>query len=91
MDINVEYKDQNGNYNYRVESINYYGILKHLAIAGQYYLPSVKQYIKIAGNFLRFSEYLEETTFNNSHFSEPPSYEETLLRRLTFLILWVKA
>lgn len=72
MDIKVEYIDQNGSFSNQIESINILGLLKHLAIAGQGYLPSLKYYIRIAGVFLRFIDYLDKYALANSHFSEPP-------------------
>lgn len=49
------------------------GLLKHLAIAGQGYMPSAKEYIRTIGMFLHYIEYLSPRALLDSHFSEPPS------------------
>jgi hypothetical protein len=72
MDIEVEYIDQNRNLSNRTESINGFGLIKHLAIAGQGYLPSVKYYTRTVGLFLHYIEYLKFQDISASHFSEPP-------------------
>ena len=72
MNISIEYIDQTGNLSNRVESINTLGLVKHIAIAGQGYLPSIKYYTKIFGIFCHYIEYLNSAALNDSRFSLPP-------------------
>jgi hypothetical protein len=70
--IDVEYIEGTGSISQRAERISFLGFLKHLAMAGQGYIPTVKEYTRVIGMLLHYIEYLSPTTFNNSHFSEPP-------------------
>lgn len=72
MEISIEYIDQAGNLSNRTESINAFGLAKHIAIAGQGYLPSIKYYTKIFGIFFHYIEYLKLNALNASRFSLPP-------------------
>ena len=72
MNISIEYIDQTGNLSNRVESLNPFGLIKHIAIAGQGYLPSIKYYTKIFGIFCHYIEYLNSAALNASRFSLPP-------------------
>lgn len=72
MNIDIEYIDQESNLSNKVESINTFGLAKHIAIAGQGYLPSIKYYTKIFGIFCHYIEYLNSTSLNDSRFSLPP-------------------
>jgi hypothetical protein len=87
MDIKVEYFDQNGLCSNLTESINIFGLLKHLAIAGQGYLPSLKYYIKMVGIFCRFIEYLDRNALINSYFSEPPNIRRDPTEKANFSTL----
>jgi hypothetical protein len=73
MNIEIEYIDQNSILSSRSEDISNFAILKHLAIAGQWYLPALKYYTRIIGIFLHYVEYLDRTTLNSSKFSLPPT------------------
>jgi hypothetical protein len=73
MNISTEYIDQAGNLSNRIESINTFGLVKHMAIAGQGYLPSIKYYTKTFGIFCHYIEYLDSASLNESRFSLPPS------------------
>ncbi len=72
MNIDIQYIDQAGNLYKRVESVNTIGLVKHIAIAGQGYLPSIKYYTKTFGIFCHYIEYLNSTSLNDSQFSFPP-------------------
>jgi hypothetical protein len=87
MKIQVEYKDEKGTYHNLIETINNFGLLKHLAIAGQHYLPTLQEYIRIAGIFLRFIEYLDKTALSNSSFSEPPAIRRDPTEKAEFSTL----
>src|SRR5208283_2967007 len=73
MDILIEYIDQAREVSNRTESINAFGLMKHIAIAGQGYLPSIKYYTRICGIFCHYIEYLNRTALTTSSFSLPPS------------------
>jgi hypothetical protein len=72
MDIEIEYIDQNRNISTRTETINAFGLLKHIAIAGQGYLPSLKYYTRVFGIFCHYIEYLNPRDLSASRFSQPP-------------------
>jgi hypothetical protein len=73
MRIHVEFMNGSGYISRRAEDISFLGFLKHLAMAGQGYMPTVKEYIRTIGMLLHYTEYLSLTAFHDSRFSEPPS------------------
>ena len=91
MDIQIEYIDQNSNLSNRTESINNFGILKHLAIAGQGYLPSLKRYIRTFGMLCHYIEYLNSSSLNSSKFSLPPQIRRDPTEKAQFSNLAGKA
>lgn len=73
MNINVEYKDRNGQVQNKTERISILAFVKHMALAGQGFIPSLRKFRRTIGMFLRFSDYLDYNAFNLSYFSTPPS------------------
>lgn len=88
MEIEVEYIDQSKNIVNRVETLNVLGLLKHIAIAGQRYLPSLKYYTKVVGIFCQYIEYMNLHALKNSRFSRPPSirYDPTEIGQFSNLV-----
>lgn len=71
MDIKVEHKDVNGTTFNRTFHMNRLAFTKHLALAGQGYLPSPQILLRTLAMFLHYSYYLNNQAFKENRFSEP--------------------
>ena len=72
MNIEVKYKNKNGNIldlNYEMSKLAF---IKHFAIAGQKYAPHPRKILRALGMLLHYQDYLQRGSFNNNKFSEPP-------------------
>ncbi len=72
MDIEIENLDSAGSTHHQTEFLSELALLKHLAMAGQGFMPSIRHYTKAIGIFLHYIEYLNPAALRNSRFSEPP-------------------
>jgi hypothetical protein len=72
MNIEVEYKNQNGNITNRTYYISRLAFVKHMAIAGQRYAPHPKKILKTIAMFLQYGYYLQRNAFYKNRFSLPP-------------------
>lgn len=72
MNVDVEYKDKAGNIISLTQGMSRLAFVKHLAVAGQGYMPSPEKVLRSIGMFFHYSYYLQRQAFNNHHFSEPP-------------------
>lgn len=71
MKIDLVYKDNlNVTHNLKYK-IGYLSLIKHLALAGQSFLPRVNKLSKTIGFFLLYSDFIELSSFKNSKFSKP--------------------
>jgi hypothetical protein len=73
MNIAVERKDINGNITNENHTISRLQLIKHLAMAGQGYMPKPQKILRTMGLFLYYSYYLRRSALNDDRFSEPPS------------------
>lgn len=73
MNIEVEYKDQNGNITNQNHHISRLALVKHMAIAGQKYAPHPRKILKTIGMFLQYGYFLHRKAFNENRFSVPPN------------------
>jgi hypothetical protein len=73
MEIDVEVVDERGNIRNEIIHFSILAFLKHMAMAGQGFMPSVRKYTRMIGMFFHYIEYLSLQALNNSHLSEPPS------------------
>lgn len=72
MIINVNQIDQTGTqHNLKIEMTKL-AFVKHFAIAGQGYAPSLQKFFKTLGMILHYNLYIQRFDFNNHRFSEPP-------------------
>ena len=69
----MEYVDQNRNVSISREKIGRLGLFKHLAVAGQGYLPSLRYYTRVAGIIFQYIEYMNRGALSANRFSEPPA------------------
>ncbi|MFX0182942.1 MAG: hypothetical protein ACFE95_07660 [Candidatus Hodarchaeota archaeon] len=79
MLLDVEIKDHNGVVTNRDIEMPYLAFLKHMAIAGQGYFPTlrsppfIRKYHRFFSMRQRYKEYIDRNTYQNSAFSEPSS------------------
>lgn len=76
MRINIDYIDLAGKRSHIVEEIGTFALIKHLALAGQGYLPTLSQYTRMVGMFLHYIEYLRPQELSESRFSLPPKIRQ---------------
>lgn len=72
MNIPVSYIDQQGyeqNLNYNLSRAAF---VKHMAIAGQGYAPKLQKLLRTFSMFFHYMYYIQNDSFNNNSFSEPP-------------------
>jgi hypothetical protein len=72
MDIHVQQRERSGNICNEKFSISKIAFIKHLAIAGQHFMPSLKQVKRGIGMMLYFCDYFRQKEFDANHFSLPP-------------------
>jgi hypothetical protein len=72
MEIHVDYIDTGGIHSELTYHLPYLGFIKHLACAGQRYMPTPQKLMRSLGMFLHYSLYLDRRSFNVNRFSEPP-------------------
>jgi hypothetical protein len=73
MNIPVEYLDHAGKTTNPTYSLSRIGFIKHLAMAGQGYALRPQKLMRTLGMYLHYSSYLQRTSFNANHFSQPPA------------------
>ncbi len=73
MELEIELRDSSGQIQDINENISFLALLKHMAIAGQKFIPSIRKFRRIIGMFFRFSDYLSYNAIQNSFFSTPPN------------------
>ena len=72
MNIEIEYKDNNGlitNRNYYISKL---GLIKHMAISGQRYGSNSYKILKAIGMYFQYHYYLDSQSLQNDKFSLPP-------------------
>ncbi|MBZ9634649.1 hypothetical protein [Clostridium sp. FP1] len=74
MQLSIIYRDNTGINNNINKDIPYLALIKHMAIAGQGYLPLVANLKRCSGMFLNYSNYLQSDAFKEDHFSTPQGY-----------------
>lgn len=74
MRISVKYQDCNKQIHNFEKEISYLALIKHMAIAGQGYMPKVSKVMRSIGMFLTYSGYLDRAAFEKNHFSTPKEY-----------------
>lgn len=73
MWLEIENKDKIGNINTKKENISNLILTKHMAIAGQGYLPTPAKFLRCIGRFLSYSNYFGTST--SCCFRTPTGYE----------------
>lgn len=73
MKLEIEYKDGKGKESKITRYISKLALIKHMAIAGQGYTPSISTFKKGFGIMLAYSSYFPTNT--NNYFNNPPAYE----------------
>lgn len=71
MNIEVEYINQMGTKTNSDVAMSRLALIKHLAIAGQHYMPAPKKIARMIGMFAHYACYLQRQDFNQNRFSEP--------------------
>lgn len=71
MDIEVEYIDQAGTKSNRNIGMSRLAMIKHLAIAGQHFMPAPRKLARMIGRFAHYAYYLQRSDFMRNRFSEP--------------------
>jgi hypothetical protein len=74
MLLNIEYKNVKGNISNLNIDLPWLALIKHMAIAGQGHIPSIRKFRRILGMFFRYADYINYNSFQNSSFSQPPNY-----------------
>ena len=72
MEVEAEILDQGGEFGEDTISCSRLAFLKHMAMAGQGFMPSVSKYTRTIGMFFHYIEYLSSAALEASRFSEPP-------------------
>lgn len=85
MIINVEHLDHYGNTNQLKLKLSYFALIKHLAVAGQGFQPSLRKDLKMLAMLYQFKDYLDHNSLRQSRFSKPPKYryDSTELRQFS--------
>lgn len=91
MRIEIEHIDQVGHKRRRNVDVSYLAFLKHFAVAGQGYLPSVKRLLRVIGSSCWFLDYLSPRTFSAGRFGTPPPERYDPTAQSQFLNLAGKA
>lgn len=73
MEIDVEILDQYGKFQNDTIKFSILSFLKHMAMAGQGFMPTVQNYTRMIGLFFHYIEYLSLDALRESRLSEPPS------------------
>lgn len=89
MILEVEYKNHGGNINQLIINISNLKIAKHMAIAGQGYLPRITKLRRCIGMFLTYWDYLDN--MNNNSFYTPQGYRYDPTEKAQFSNLVGKA
>jgi hypothetical protein len=71
MDIEVEYKDTNGDISNVTHHVSRLAFIKHLALAGQGYATGPQKLMRTLGMLLHYSNYLQSDPFYSNYFSRP--------------------
>lgn len=72
MQIAVEIIDKNNQFRREIFGCNKFAFIKHMAMAGQGFMPSVAKYTRMVGMYCHYIEYLSSIALNDSHLSVPP-------------------
>lgn len=70
--IEVDYVDQSGHRLVTDIDFSYLELLKHMAVAGQAYSPSIRKHVRLVGMYFLYCEYLDPEVLRSYRLSEPP-------------------
>lgn len=68
----MEILGTNGQFEQKKISFSRLAFFKHMAMAGQGFMPSIQKYTRMVGVFFHYIEYFLPHALSNSHLSEPP-------------------
>lgn len=74
MELYVSYKDSSGGILDIPKTISTIALAKHMAIAGQGYMPHIGKFFRVLGMFLRFKDYMDYRSIKENRFSIPQDY-----------------
>lgn len=74
MKLKVERKDNRGNIIKLNIEMPWLAFIKHMAISGQGFIPSIRKFKRMLGKFFIYSDYLRYSSYQNSSFSKPPIF-----------------
>lgn len=72
MILQIERRDNRGNITNQKIRMPWLAFIKHMAISGQGFVPSIKKFKRMLGMFFVYSDYLRYSDFQKSKFSKPP-------------------